>query len=249
MHSHSEASEAKDPKPSLASVKSWNLPSVPVSLESFPTAWYDLQPQIPGVLLHVHETGWGAVTEIFKAALWQIESEASEGCEGLSDLTPLVTLQFLHRLPEDEVLAVPHVFELGDSQWHLVALICQDHRHLESLSSVSVVDDGLQSMAQPQSIVFLHGASESSGAEWLFEKGYLQELHRRTLPSSSLPPSWLCTRNISPEFIVFVKGKPKGTLRALPRAEGIPGSLSDRSSFCVRIVTEKACLERSLGGF
>ena len=235
--------------PTLAAVQSWNQASVMSSGELLPVPWYCLQPPIPGDVLHVHDTGWGAVPEIFKATAatrWQMQllqkeshglQPRSDGSDGLqiSEQTwnSLVTLKFVHRLPEDEVLAVPHCFQLEsqDVQWHLVALVCQDHRHLKSNSTC--IEEGLHSMPKPHRVTFLHGAKE-----WLLENGCLQELRRRSLPSS-MPNSWLCTRSLSPEVIVYMKGRPRGSLYTA-KSEGIPASLADRTAFRVRIVTEKA---------
>ena len=65
-----------------------------------PVPWYGWQPGIPGQLLVVQESGWGAVPEIFKSYLCARELEAQKDEEPLGSL---VTLQFASILPQDEV--------------------------------------------------------------------------------------------------------------------------------------------------
>ena len=65
---------------------------------------------------------------------------------------------------------MPHSFELGDVQWHLVTLICLE----DPLSpSCQAVTSGLQSMAPLRRVAFLHG---QNGKEWFLEDGALLEL-------------------------------------------------------------------------
>ena len=72
-------------------------------------------------------------------------------------------------------------------------------------------------------------------------KQQVGHLRRRKLPTSGLPPnSWCLVRDLSPEFVVYMRGPPQG--RALPaalRADGIPAARNEPAVLQVRIVTEK----------
>ncbi|CAL1142877.1 unnamed protein product, partial [Cladocopium goreaui] len=235
--------------PSLAAVRAWHRPAVPAvhvgaaaHAAHAPVPWYGWQPGIPGQLLVVQESGWGAVPEIFKSYLCARELDPKE----VEPLGSLVTLQFTSILPQDEVLAVPHSFELADVQWHLVALICLEHPF--DPNSCSSVTCGLQSMPPLRRVAFLHGQNSK---EWLVEEGALLELRRRKLPTAGAAPnSWCCVRDLSPELVVYMRGAPQG--RPLPtaiRADGIPGAPhADFKVLEVRIVTEKA-LQKTRGNF
>jgi hypothetical protein len=89
--------------PSLAAVRAWHRPAVPAvhvgAAAHAPVPWYGWQPGIPGQLLVVQETGWGAVPEIFKSYLCARELDPKE----VEPLGSLVTLQFTSILPQDEV--------------------------------------------------------------------------------------------------------------------------------------------------
>ena len=90
--------------PSLAAVRAWHRPAAAPSAPSAPVPWYGWQPGIPGQLLLVRESGWGAVPEIFKSYLCARELEAE-----VEPLGSLVTLQFANVLPRDEVEDVKDV--------------------------------------------------------------------------------------------------------------------------------------------
>lgn len=92
--------------PSLAAVRAWHRPAVPAvhvgaaaHAAHAPVPWYGWQPGIPGQLLVVQESGWGAVPEIFKSYLCARELDPKE----VEPLGSLVTLQFTSILPQDEV--------------------------------------------------------------------------------------------------------------------------------------------------
>ena len=81
--------------PTLAAVQAWHRAAK--TLAPVPTAWYGW-PKVPGQLLVVNETGWGAVPEIFKSYFCAEEQKGEDG----EALGSLVTLQFTSVLPQDE---------------------------------------------------------------------------------------------------------------------------------------------------
>ena len=146
--------------PSLAELRSWNQAA------DLPYVW---QPAVPGAVLRVHETGWGAIPEIFKSFMYR---EAQKGSSEPRELLgSLVTLNFTKRLPKDEILAVPHSFQLGDVEWHLVVLVCST-----AAGSATTVREGLESLPRSHQIAYLH----SNTQEWLLDT-HLFQLQRRPL--------------------------------------------------------------------
>ena len=206
--------------PSLATIRLWDAAGHCDSTSSAPEPWAPWKPKVPGDVLHVHETGWGAVPEVFRAfAAWRKRrsppkpkkskakaprtSENPKAIE-LRPLGPLVILRFLKRLLQDEVLAFPHSFqEPSEGQtFHLVALVCQStRREAEAVAAALPEAETKRSawaVSRPRSITFLHGAKE-----WLVDgSAQMHEIQRWQLPGSA-PNAWLCTRDLSPQLAVY----------------------------------------------
>ena len=150
--------------PSLAEVRSWNQPGADLP-------GYVWQPAVPGAVLRVHDTGWGAIPEIFKSFLYREVAKGSSEQLPRELLGSLVTLNFAKSLPKDEILAVPHSFQLGDVEWHLVVLVCSN-----AAGSATAMHEGLESLPRRQRIAYLH----SNTQEWLLDT-HLFQLQRRPL--------------------------------------------------------------------
>lgn len=201
-------------------------------------AWEESWEPCPGDCLRVHDSGWGAASEVFRAAL----------ANGVALCSGLVTLRMMAPLPQGELFQVPYCVEVGEDSWHLVALVCSDS------------EEGPQSCSGRRRIVaFLRGAGELL----LDADGGTYGLVRNPLAGSA-PDHWLCTCDMAPRAAVFSRGRPASTrlpppvpparteAAARPSASGgevprLDAAVHASGDIIVRIVTEKM-LQQADGG-
>eukprot|EP00928_Gymnodinium_smaydae_P021982 TRINITY_DN18610_c0_g1_i1.p1 TRINITY_DN18610_c0_g1~~TRINITY_DN18610_c0_g1_i1.p1 ORF type:complete len:2068 (-),score=417.45 TRINITY_DN18610_c0_g1_i1:60-6263(-) len=196
-----------------------------------------------GTCFRVHDSGWGSVSEIFRAlrAAPATSSDAPAkasgnggGGGGAAAALPrkegsLVTLRLLCPQPHREILEVPNTVDFGKERWHLVALICASSASASAAPAAAAASDAAPAQAaaaagavapghrRDRFISFLRGGGEM----WMLDgDSRLHSLSRREMPGA-MPENWLCTSDMCASVVVYVRSSqvPAGT---------IPVSLADK---------------------
>lgn len=191
------------------------------------SSWDQAWEPCPGLCVRIYDSGWGSASEVLRAM-----SACNHQLKA-----PMIVLRMMSALPKGEIFEVPYRIDSGDDTWHLCSLVLTDAHTAGS--------------AHPRCVSFLHGASL-----WLLDAdGHLYEVSRQS-HSSGAPENWLCTCDMSPRAIVYLRNsRPKGKLPAPSKSQVRPmRRISEEQEpvpethLAVRIVTEKM-LQQAEGDF